>query len=148
MTDRYVYYFTGLAGSAGANTMSARPATLEALKGVGEPVMDSQLVVDDTELDRNGFLILGLRDQSPTPDDLTAQINSFELRAASRDREALELNDGADDKEKYMLSLESRELRSQARSLINQRTAATTAELRDMHDAQDCGQLEGSPTTG
>jgi hypothetical protein len=148
MTDAYVYYFRGLAGSAGANSLSTRPATLEAIKGRGEPVMESQRVVDDTELDRNGFLIPGLRDQSITLNDLTAQINSFELRAASRDREALTMNDVSEGQDKYMLSLESRELRGQARKMTQQRADILCDESRDLCDAPAGAQFEGSPATG
>jgi hypothetical protein len=120
MPDAYVYYFTMQNGPAGENTLSLRPATLGAIKGKGEPIMESQIVVDETEVDGAGFLI------SRGNDDLTAQIQSVEIRASSRDGEAQKLNDTTEGADKYMLSLESRELRNQARMLKNLRTALTT----------------------
>ena len=51
----------------------------------------------------------------------SAQIWSLEARAASRDIEAMNLNEKTEEKRRYTLSLESRELRAQARRLKNQR---------------------------
>lgn len=126
MSDAYVYLFTVSNGSV--KRVSARPATLEAIKGIGEPIMESQLVVDQTELDDDGFLVIAVGNGSLAVNELTAQINSFELRAVSRDREALELNDSTEGQDKYMLSLESRELRKQGRTLTNQRTETMSSE--------------------
>jgi hypothetical protein len=42
----------------------ARPATLEAIAGKGEPVLESQIVVDHTELDAEGFLLANVGDDS------------------------------------------------------------------------------------
>jgi hypothetical protein len=97
MTDAYVYYFKGW-------------------------IMESQLVVDRSELDENGFLITG------AVNDLSFQIGSLERRAASRDGEASKLNDGDEGRDKYMLSLESRELRNQARKLNEQIEKCQTAK--------------------
>jgi hypothetical protein len=57
MTDKYVYHFTGPFGPGGEIAVSPRAATLEAIQGRGEPVMESQIVVDQTELDCDGFLV-------------------------------------------------------------------------------------------
>jgi hypothetical protein len=94
MTDAYVYSFMTRDEVADETTVSARLATLEAIKGRGEPVMESQTVVDHTELDNNGFVMSGIGDNSYAANDITAQIRSIELRAASRDREALTLDEG------------------------------------------------------
>ncbi len=122
MTDMYVYYFKGLPGSTTESTVSRRPATLDSIRGLGDPIMESQLVVDHTELDDDGFLRAHAGMDSRAANDSTAQIASLELRARSRDREASQLNDGENGKDIYMLSLESRELRKQARSLSTQAT--------------------------
>ena len=94
MTDMYVYYFTGLPGSATENTISNRPATLAAIRGLGEPIMESQLVVDHTEVDVDGFLNPDGGMRAYVLNDFAAQIVSLELRALSRDREGANLNDG------------------------------------------------------
>jgi len=134
MTDVYVYSFITRDGLAGKITLPGRLATLEAIKGRGEPVMESQTVVDHTELDKNGFLISGTGDNSCTVKDITAQIRSVELRAVSRDREALTLDEGTRGKDKYMLSLESRELRGQAKKLEKQRAQLLADESRGRDD--------------
>ena len=129
MTDKYVYHFKGLPGSADENTLSPRRATLAAIRGAGVPVMESQIVVDHTELDGDGFVRLRSHNSGPV-DDLAAQISSLERRALSRDSEASHLQDGDSGKDRYMLSLESRELRKQAQALKTQ-SAASAAHRRD-----------------
>ncbi|MGO9946650.1 MAG: hypothetical protein ACLPWG_07375 [Steroidobacteraceae bacterium] len=91
--------------------------------------MQSQLVVDHTELDADGFLVSAIGDGSNAIDDIAFQIWSLEVRAASRDNAALASADGI---ERYMLSLESRELRKQAHDLKSRRAEMRVAELR--HD--------------
>jgi hypothetical protein len=125
MSDVYIYYFIASTGQNGEETISIRPATLEAIKSRGLPVMASQIVVDHTELDADGFLVAAAGSGSHEINDLTAQICSLELRAASRDIEAI---DGTDGIENYMLSLESRELRKQARDLKNRRAEQAACE--------------------
>jgi hypothetical protein len=49
--------------------------------------------------------------------DLSARIWSLEARAASRDIEAMSLDEKTEEKERYALSLESSELRTQAQRL-------------------------------
>jgi hypothetical protein len=111
MCDVYIYYFNSVNDPRGKNVLSTRPATLQAIKGRGEPVMESQIVVDHTELDTDGFLAAIIGNDSHAIGDIAAQICSLEVRAASRDSEALTSKNGM---EQYMLSLESRELRKQA----------------------------------
>jgi hypothetical protein len=121
MTDVYVYNFMMRDEPGGKIRLCTRSATLEAIKGRGEPVMESQIVVDHTELDGDGFLVVTVGNDSYAVNDITAQIRSVERRAVSRDSEAMKLNDGTDGRDKYMLSLESRELRGQALKLKQQR---------------------------
>jgi len=120
MTDMYVYHFMRCRGPAGEEILSKRRATLETIKGKGEAIMESQIVVDHREVDGNGFVIGGINDESRPMDDLWTQIRSLELRAKSRDSDALQLDEGTDGASKYMLRLESRELRSQAKRLKKQ----------------------------
>jgi hypothetical protein len=148
MTDVYVYYFIRSRGPAGEKILSQRPATLEAIKGKGEAVMESQIVCDYTEVDDNGFLIGGVGNQAHPTDELWAQIRSLERRAHSRDSEALKLNGNTHGQQKYMLSLESRELRSQAQSMKKQRIDLMVDEFRNRTNPQAFTQLTGSPTAG
>jgi hypothetical protein len=147
MTDVYVYYFMRCPGSAGENIVSKRRATLEAIKGKGEAVMESQIVVDHTEMDGSGFLMGGIGNESNPKDELGAEIRSLERRANSRDREALELSDSAEGAQIYLLQLESRELRSQARALKKDRADLMTSELANRNDAQVFMHFGVDPTT-
>jgi hypothetical protein len=137
VTDQYIYYFTVRDGETGESRLSSGPATLKAIVGQGEPVMESQLVVDHTELDDNGFFIAGNGGELHAAGDITAQIRSIKLRAASRDSEALKMNDSAEGKDKYMLTLESRELRMQARRLESQRSAMPAEQRGSRDDTSD-----------
>ena len=113
MTDVYVYYFRYTA-SAGKSVISHRRATLETIQDLGEAVMETQLVVDQSELDSKGF-VMGHADANCHPmDALWGEIRSLELRARARDNEALFLEDSSDGAAIYMLSQESRELRKQS----------------------------------
>jgi hypothetical protein len=148
MTDVYVYYFLRSYGPAGEKSRSKRRATLATIEPMGgEPVMESQIVVDHTEVDSNGFLMGGVDNESHPADESWAQIRTLERRAHSRDCEALLLNEGTDGARKYMLSLESRELRRQAKKLRNQRAQLLAGELDDRVDAQVFANL-GSPIAG
>jgi hypothetical protein len=138
MADRYIYYFMTRDALTGETGLSARPATLAAILGQGEPVMESQLVVDHTELDDNGYFIAGIGGDSQAAEDIAAQIRSAELRAASRDSEALTMNDAAEGRDKYMLSLESRELRALALRLKIQRADLPADEPGNHNDTADC----------
>jgi hypothetical protein len=121
MTDRYVYFFMRCPGPAGQSILSKRRATLEAIKGRGEAVMASQIVVDHTEVNESGFLVDGVDNESGPVDEIWAEVRSFERRATSRDSEALGLDESAERDRIYSLRLESRELRSQAKQLRKQR---------------------------
>jgi hypothetical protein len=128
MTDAYVYFFLVRNGSSHEQVRSLRRATLDAIKGRGEPLMESQIVVDHTELDANGFVRAGAGREAFGVGELTAQIKSIELRAVSRDLAALKLDERTQGKEIYMLSLESRELRLQAKLLKKRRAEMLAAE--------------------
>src|ERR1700730_11914390 len=114
MSDVYGFQFM-YRGPAGENILSKRRATLETIKGRGKAVMQSQRVVDHTEVDGNGFLIGGASDESHP--ELWSQIRSLEARAKSRDREALKIVEGAESGRRQMLLGESLALRNQARIL-------------------------------
>jgi hypothetical protein len=146
MTDVYVYHFIRR-GPAGENILSKRWATLEAINGKGEAVMESQIVVDHTEVDGNGFTIGGGGSESHPMDELWAQIRSLERRANSRDREALTLNESGDGARIYLLRVESRELRNQAQRLRKQRVDSMSGERGNWIDSQVLVQF-GGPTTG
>jgi hypothetical protein len=115
MSDVSVYFFMRRSGPGGKELLSKRRATLETIKDRGYAVMQSRLVVDHTEVDRNGFLIGGACSESYS--ELWPQIRSLESRARARDDEALKIGEGADSDRKQMLRLESLELRDQARML-------------------------------
>lgn len=117
MTDVFVYHFMRRSGCGGKELLSKRRATLDAIQGKGEPVMQSWQIVDATEVDDNGFVIGGAGDGSHALDELWPQIRSLELRAKSRDCEALKIVDGAEIDRQRALHLESVELRRQARIL-------------------------------
>jgi hypothetical protein len=142
MSDTYVYYFMGSEDTVGENTPSKWPATLDAIKGKGKAIMESQIVVDDTELDGSGNFVARVGYDSCAVNDLSAQIWSLEVRAASRDIEALKLNDSTEGKDKYMLRLESRELRGQARKLKCRRIELLADErgnTSETGDSDHCG---------
>lgn len=146
MTDMYVYYFLRNHGRTGETILSKRRATLEAIRSMGEPVMESQIVVDHTEVDANGFLIGGVDDESRPMDEHWAQIRSLERRANSRDFEASQLVDDPDGRRQYMLSLESRELRNQAQKLRKRRADVVTEEFGV--DTHLFAGLGGNPVAG
>jgi hypothetical protein len=147
MTDVYVYYFMRR-GRAGENILSKRRATLETINDNGEAVMESQIVVDHTEVDGNGFLIGGIDIESHPMDELWAQIRSLERRANSRDNEALTLNESGEGARIYLLRMESGELRNQAQTLRKHRADSMAGELGNRCDSQVYVQFGGGPTTG
>ena len=126
MSDVYIYHFIPMNGEEREKPFSTRRGTLAAIKGRGEPVMETQIVVDHTELDQEGFLAARDGNDSNELDGVASEICSLEKRAASRDTAALASTDGI---ERYMLSLESSELRKQARALKN-RHADSHADQR------------------
>jgi hypothetical protein len=152
MADVYVYRFIGWDAPTEPDVRRRR-ATLETIKEIGDPIMESQIVVDDGELDANGFFCGSVANDSDPTEDLTDEINSLNLRAAARDGEALNLDEAAGGAQKYMLQLESRELRKQAQKLQRQQkqqrqSEFATAESGDHIDLPDFAQFGASPTAG
>jgi hypothetical protein len=117
MTDVAVYYFMRSSVPAGEEALSKRRATLETIQGNGEAVMQSRHIVDHTEVDANGFVIGGASSESHSSDELWPRIRSLELRAKSRDDEALTIAEGTDSARKQALHSESLALRKQAQVL-------------------------------
>jgi hypothetical protein len=137
MTDVFVYYFLRRGGHGGEESLSKRRATLETIRGKGEAVMQSRHIVDHTEVDGNGFVIGGASNESHSLDELWPQIRSLELRAKSRDGEALKIVEGADDARKQTLYLESLELRNQAGILKTRVDRIKADHLRNQDRAQE-----------
>jgi hypothetical protein len=99
--------------------------------------MQSQQIVDHTELDANGFVIGGPGNESKSVDELWPQIRSLELRAKSRDTEGLKIPEGTESARKRVLQQESLELRIQA-LVLKARVEATRAEnLRNQDPTQE-----------
>jgi hypothetical protein len=127
MTDVLVYYFMRRGIPGGEESLSKRRATLETIKGKGEAVMQSQHVVDHTEVDGNGFVIGGTSNEPHSHNELWPYIRSLESRAKSRDSEALKIVEGTGAARKQTLHSESVELRNQAR-VLRARIEGRTAE--------------------
>ena len=150
MADVYVYRFKGWDGPTESDVRSRR-ATLETIKEIGDPIMESQIVVDDGELDANGFFCDSVANDSDPAEDLTDEITSLYLRAAARDSEALNLDEATSGAHKYMLQLESRELRKEAQVLQRQqkqqKQSNCAAAESDFYGktALDFGRFGGSP---
>jgi hypothetical protein len=113
MPDAFVYYFLIRDRSTGRLVSSKRRATLEAIKSNGEPLLESKMAVDDSEVDALGFLVRSVGGNDPA-DELWGEIRSLRLRADAREREATPLNDDSDRERKLILCAESLELRSRA----------------------------------
>lgn len=113
MPDAFVYYFLIRDRSTGRLVSSKRRATLEAIKSKGEPLLESKMAVDDSEVDALGFLVRSVGGNDPT-DELWGEIRSLRLRADAREREAKPLNDDTDRERKLVLCAESLELRNRA----------------------------------
>jgi hypothetical protein len=151
MADVYVYRFIGWDGPTQAD-VKRRRATLETIKEIGDPIMESQIVVDDAELDSNGFFCGSVANDPDSAEDLANEIHSLNLRADARDSEALKLDEASGGADKYMLQLESRELRKQAQKLQrhqNQQRHAESAAAKSADSGDMLGfQLGASPTAG
>jgi hypothetical protein len=117
MPDTFVYYFLVRDRTTGRLVSSKRRATLDAIKSKGEPVMDSRMAVDASEVDPAGFLVSRSVGGEEPADELWGEIRSLRLRADSREREAKRSNDGTDAERKLILGAESRELRCRAERL-------------------------------
>jgi len=147
MTDVYVYYFLQT-GSNGVKSVSNRRATLETITGLGDAMMESQIVVDHTEVDGNGFVRGHEVDESHPTDLMWSQIASLERRAKSRDNEAILLSKASDAKANYLLALESRELRKQAKRLRAQRLDSLTGGASGHSDSGQLSDFTDDPITG
>lgn len=143
MADVYVYCFTGWNDAKDGRTGSPRRATLEAIKELGDPIMESQIVVDDAELDPNGFFYGDVANDADPAEGVKSEIKSLNLRAAAREREALKLEEAKSGAHKYMLQLESRELRKQAKELQKQYDSDA-----DESDNDEFLQFGSSPSAG
>jgi len=146
MTDVSVYYFVRHGGPAGKELLSERRATLATIKGRGEAVMQSQRIVDHTEVDGNGFLIGGAGDESRP--ELWSRIRSLEARAKSRDREALKIVAGVESGRRQVLHRESLELRTQARILKTRVGRMNPDKLRNQIRAEDYAGYWPPPQIG
>ena len=147
MTDVSVYYFVRHGGPGGKELLSERRATLETIKDRGKAVMQSQRVVDHTEVDGNGFLIGGAGDESHP--ELWSQIRSLEARAKSRDRDALKIIEGADSGRRQVLQGESLALRNQVRILKIRADRMRSDKLRNqIRSADDAGPWPPRPQIG
>ncbi|HEV7611652.1 MAG TPA: hypothetical protein VGO37_07260 [Steroidobacteraceae bacterium] len=146
MADTYVYYFTILNQRTGESMLTRRRATLEAIKrNRGEPVFESQLEVDLSEVDSSGFLVRSVGGSHPA-DELWGEIRSLNLRAASREREALQLDEYSEGPRRHVLDLESRELRKEAERLQKKRSDTLAAELGHPEQAAEIKRFGTSPT--
>jgi hypothetical protein len=114
MPDAFVYYFMIRDRSSGRLVSSKRRATLEAIQSKGEPLWESRMAVDESELDATGFLVSRADSGSDPMDELWSDIRSLRLRADSRDRDAQQLSETTHREQKLTLCAESRELRNKA----------------------------------
>jgi hypothetical protein len=130
MPDAFVYYFLIRDRSTGRLVSSKRRATLEAIKSKGEPLLESKMAVDDSEVDALGFLVRSVGGNDPA-DELWGEIRSLRLRADAREREAKPLNDDMDRERKLILCAESLELRTRAdrlQQLIQRRRESASGQ--------------------
>jgi hypothetical protein len=128
MSDVYVYHFYPFIVGDEGRSRSLLSATLATIESIGSPIMESQTVVDASQLTAEGYLVPSVGFDSLDVTQLSAEIKSLEIRAAARDQLALSMGAKADEKAIYMLSLESRHLRRQAQKLISQRSEILAAE--------------------
>lgn len=136
MTDVAVYYFMRRS-TDGKEVPSKRRATLESIQDKGLAILQSARIVDHTEVDGSGFLMGGTGEESPAVDGLWPEIRSLELRAKSRDEEALQMVDGGAIDRKHSLQRESVELRNQARLLRDRIARMTLDQPRGRRSAED-----------
>jgi hypothetical protein len=128
MSDVYVYKFYLFPVGGEWRSRSLFSATLTAIEKIGTPIMESQAVVDASQITEQGYLVPSAGFGSLEITELSAEINSLETRAAARDLLAHSMDARADEAAIYMLSLESRHLRQQAQRLTIQRSEILAAE--------------------
>jgi hypothetical protein len=114
MPDAFVYCFLIRDRASGRLVSSKRRATLEAIKSRGEPLLESEMTVDDSEVDASGFLIGRSVGGEDPADEQWGEIRSLRLRAGSRERETKQLSEVTDRERKLILGAESHELRNRA----------------------------------
>ena len=129
MSDVYVYYFHPFTIDGVDGSRSLFAATLSAIQKLGYPIMESQIVIDGSEVSEQGILIPTEGFGSEIDSHLSAKIRTLELRAAARDRQARSMNESTDGAAIYLLGLESRHLREKAQELSRQRAEAVAGEL-------------------
>jgi hypothetical protein len=115
MADICVYYFSIRDRTTGQLRHSKRRATLAAIRGLGEPVEESRLVVDSAEVDTGGFLV-SRQEIGSYADELWCEIRSLRLRAESRALEAKQLGESEAGRRQLLCS-ESLELMMRANRL-------------------------------
>jgi len=129
VSDVYVYNFHRFAVGGERPSRSLFSAALTAIENIGTPIMESQAVVDTSQLNAEGYFMPSAGFGSPEITQLSADIKTLEIRAAARDLLAQSMDAGADEAATiYMLSLESRHLRRQAQKLTIQRSEMLAAE--------------------
>jgi hypothetical protein len=128
MSDVYVYNFYPFTVGSERHSHSLFSATLTTIETVGTPIMESQAVVDASQLTPEGYLVPSAGFGSLEITQLSAEITSLEIRAAARDSLAHSMDAAAEGVAIYMLSLESRHLRRQAQRLVIQRSEILAAE--------------------
>lgn len=146
MPDAFVYHFLIRDRSTGRLVSSKRRATLEAIKSKGEPLIESRMAVDASEIDADGFLVSRSVSGSDPTDELWGEIRSLRLRAGSREREARQLSESTEREQRLILCAESRELRHRADRLqqLTQKTGvqASGRTPRNIAPDNDAGTSE------
>lgn len=128
MGDVYVYDFYPFAVGGERSLRAPFSATLKAIESIGTPIMESQLVVDASQVTVDGRLISSTAFCSVEITRLSAEIRSLELRAAARELLILSLNADRDGAAIDVLSMESSHLRLQAQGLVIHRSDTLARE--------------------
>jgi hypothetical protein len=128
MSDVYVYNFQLFSVGGEWRSPSLFSATLSAIGKIGTPIMESQAVVDASQITAEGYVVPSIGLGSLEITELSTEIESLGIRAAARDLLAHSMDARGDEAAIYMLSLESRHLRQQAHRLILQRNEILAAE--------------------
>lgn len=135
MSDVYVYHFYPFGVGGEGRSRSLFAATLTAIHQVGTPIMDSQVVVDASQLTAEGYLLPSIGFGSPALTQLSAEIKSLEMRVAARDLLAHSMDSKTDEAAIYMLRLESRHLRREAQSLAIEHSEKLAADSGHISEA-------------
>jgi hypothetical protein len=141
MSDVYVYNFYPFTVGGEKQSRSLFSATLTTIEAIGTPIMESQGVVDASQLTTEGYLVPPPGFEPHEITQLSAEIKSLEIRAEARDLLAHSLDAGADEAAIYMLSLESRHLRRQAQKLTIQRSEILAAVSGHISESMAFAQL-------